>query len=105
MYRKASTLVTVALSILFFVIPAQAQASADYAARNPHLIRGEVQCKAADPVCDDPMPISDVREESGDACDASAVCGAGRGGGLSLSDEDSIFAGLASAFDLSVFGF
>jgi hypothetical protein len=51
------------------------------------------------------MPISDVREESGDACDASAVCGAGRGGGLSLSDEDSIFAGLASAFDLSVFGF
>lgn len=105
MYRKASTLVTLALSILFFVIPAPAQTSADYAARNPYLIRGEEQCKATDPACDDPVPISDVREESAGGCQASAVCGAGHLGRYVLPDGDSIFAGVASAFDLSVFGF
>lgn len=105
MYRKASTLVTLALSILFFVIPAQAQTSAD-AALNPNLIRGVEQCKASDPVCyDPPVPITDVREESDGACVASDLCGAGRGGGSGLSDEDSIYAYMVSAFDLSVFGF
>jgi hypothetical protein len=89
MYKKASTLTTLMLSMLLFVISTQAQTTNRRTAPNPNLDRGAEQCRISGLSCDPPVPISVGRGEDGNPCSASDQCGTDRNPGPIPSTDDS----------------